>query len=340
MVTSWVATTLTGEAGLELQETPSAECGPNQIRIRNRAVALNFPDCLIIRGLYQLRLEPPFVPGSECAGEVLEIGRDITGIRVGDRVLSLCGVGAFTEEAIVTPPMQQVHVIPDEMPYAEAAAFAMTQGTAIHALRQRARLEEGETVLVLGSAGGCGSAAVAIAAAMGARVIAGASTPEKCAVSREAGADQTIDYNAENLRDRVMELTGGTGVDVVFDPVGDKLFDEAKRCVAWNGRYLVIGFAGGDIPTLGANYTILKSMSLVGVAYGMSAIKDPATNDANFRQLFRWYGEGRLRPHLGQVTTFDRLPDACADLYAGRAIGKTVIEISHETAQSALEGTS
>lgn len=327
MVRSWVATTLTGEDGLELRETPSAECGPHQIRIRNQALALNFPDCLITRGLYQLRLDPPFVPGSECAGDVLEVGADIRDIRVGDRVLSMCGIGAFTDEVVVTPPMQQVHVLPDEMSYTDAAAFAMTHGTGLHALRQRGRLEADETVLVLGSAGGCGSAAVSIAAAMGARVIAGASSPEKCAIARAAGAHDTVDYNAEDLRDRVMELTDDHGVDVVFDPIGDKLFDQAKRCVAWNGRYLVIGFAGGEIPSLGANYTILKSMSLVGVAFGMSAIKDPETNDENFRQLFRWYGEGRLRPHLGHVSTFDRVPDACAELYAGRALGKTVIEI-------------
>ncbi|CAN5422096.1 NADPH:quinone oxidoreductase family protein [soil metagenome] len=327
MVRSWVATTLTGEDGLELQDSPAVVCGPGQVRIRNRALALNFPDCLITRGLYQLKVDPPFVPGSECAGDVLEVGADIRGIRVGDRVLSLCGVGAFTDEVVVTPPMQQVHVIPDEMSYAEAAAFAMTYGTGLHALRQRGRLEAGETVLVLGSAGGCGSAAVGIAAAMGARVIAGASSAEKCAVARAAGAHETIGYSTEPLRDRVMELTGGAGVDVVFDPVGDKLFDEAKRCIAWNGRYLVIGFAGGDIPTLGANYTILKSMSLVGVAFGMSAIKDPATNADNFHQLFQWYAEGRLRPHVGTVTTFDQLPQAAAELYAGRAVGKTVIEI-------------
>jgi NADPH2:quinone reductase len=330
-VRSWVATALTGEDGLELREAPSAACGPGQVRVRNRALALNFPDCLITRGLYQLRPDPPFVPGSECAGDVLEVGADVTGIRVGDRVLSLCGVGAFTDEIVVTPPTQQVHVIPDEMSYAEAAAFAMTHGTGLHALRQRGRLAPGETVLVLGSAGGCGSAAVAIAAAMGARVIAGASSPEKCGVAREAGAHETIDYRAENLRDQVLRLTDGRGVDIVFDPVGDSLFDEAKRCVAWNGRYLVIGFAGGAIPTLGANYTILKSMSLVGVAFGMSAIKDPATNEANFQQLFTWYRQGELRPHLGRVATFDQVPRACAELYDGRAIGKTVIEIPPET---------
>jgi NADPH2:quinone reductase len=183
---------------------------------------------------------------------------------------------------------------------------------------------------VLGSAGGCGRAAVEIGKALGARVIAGASSPEKCAIAAAAGADETIDYSTEAVRDRAMELTDGRGVDVVFDPVGGSLFDEAKRCVGWNGRYLVVGFAAGDIPTLGANYPIIKSMSLVGVAYGMSALRDPAMNDANIQQLFAWYAEGRLRPHLGEVSSFDELPDACRRLYAGRALGKTVLTIPVE----------
>lgn len=324
---SWVATALTGEDGLELQEAPPVACVPGQVKVRNRAISLNFPDSLIIRGLYQFKPEPPFVPGSECAGDVVEVGEGVTDIKVGDRVLSLCGIGAFAEEVVLTPPMQQVHVIPAEMSYADAASFAMVFGTGMHGLRQRAQLRSGETILVLGSAGGCGSAAVSIARAMGARVIAGASSPEKCRVAAEAGAHEVIDYSAENLRDRVKALTGGEGADVIFDPVGGALFDEAKRCIAWNGRYVVIGFAAGEIPTLSLNWTILKSASLVGVAYGMSAIKDPAMNSENLRQLFAWYTEGVLRPQVGTTTSFDQLPAACADLYAGRAVGKTVIEL-------------
>lgn len=330
----WVATNLDGEDGLRLQDLPHLPCGRDQVRIANHAVALNFPDVLITRGKYQLRLEPPFVPGSESAGIVIEVGTDVTDLAVGDRVLTVCGVGAFADEVVVTPAVQQVHLVPDAMSLADAAGFGMVYGTALHGLKQRGRLTEGETVLVLGSAGGCGSAAVGVAAAMGAQVIGAASTPEKCAVAAQLGAHHVIDYGKEDLRDRVMELTAGNGVDVVFDPVGGALFDQARRGVGWNGRYLVVGFAAGDIPVMPANYTILKSMALIGVAWGMSAIKNPATNHDNFRQLFDWYTAGRLRPHLGTVADFDELPRACAELFAGNAIGKTIIELERSRSPS------
>ena len=329
---AWVATSLDGESGLELQELPSPPCGNEQIRITNHAGALNFPDALITRGKYQLRLEPPFIPGSESAGIVTEIGANVTDVEVGDRVLTVCGVGAFADEVVVTPAVQQVHIIPDGMPFTEAAGFGMVYGTALHGLGQRCGLQVGETVLVLGSGGGCGGAAVAVAAAMGARVIAGASTPEKCAIATKLGAHHIIDYATENLRDRVMDFTDGAGVDVVFDPVGGTLFDQARRCVGWNGRYLVIGFAAGDIPLLPANYTIIKSMALIGVAWGMSAIKDPATNYTNFSRLFAWYSDGHLRTHVGRVAAFSELALACAQMYAGDAIGKTVIAIKENQA--------
>jgi NADPH:quinone reductase len=326
-VKAWVATSLDGEDGLELQELPRPQCGSEQIRIANHAVALNFPDVLITRGKYQLRLEPPFVPGSESAGVVTEVGADVTEVAAGDRVLTVCGVGAFADEVVATPSLQQVHIVPDAMPFTHAAGFGMVYGTALHGLRQRGALQPGESVLVLGSGGGCGSAAVGVAAAMGARVIAGASSPEKCCVATELGADHVVNYAIEDLRERVMDITDGAGVDVVFDPVGGALFNQARRCVGWNGRYLVVGFAAGDIPVMPANYTILKSMALIGVAYGMSAIKDPAMNRANFDQLFAWYDAGKLRIHIGNVADFGELRRACAQMYAGTAIGKTVIEI-------------
>jgi NADPH:quinone reductase len=326
-VRGWVATTLDGEDGLRVQDLPDLPCGPGQIRISNHAAALNFPDVLITRGQYQLRLEPPFVPGSECAGVVAEVGLGVETFAVGDRVLTVSGMGAFADEIVVTPPMQQVHAIPAGMTFPEAAGFGMVYGTALHGLRQRGALQPAEFVLVLGSSGGCGGAAVGVAAAMGAQVIAGASSPEKCAAAAELGARHVIDYAAEDLRSRVMDITDGAGVDVVFDPVGGALFDQARRCVGWNGRYLVIGFAAGDIPVMPANYPLLKSMSLVGVAFGMSAIKDPAMNTANFSQLFEWFGDGKLRLHVGELVAFEELPRACADLHAGRAVGKTIIEM-------------
>ncbi len=323
---AWVCTALTGEDSLAFQEQPAPDCGPGQVLVRTRCVALNFPDVLITRGKYQFKLEPPFVPGSELAGDVLAVGEGVTDVAVGDRVLAMTGFGAFTEEALVAPPLQQVMRIPERMSYEDAAAFNMTYGTAMHALHQRGRLQHGESVLVLGAAGGCGSAAVQIAKAMGATVIAGASTAEKCALARDFGADEVINYRESDLRDAVMALTDNKGVDVVFDPVGDDLFKPALRCVGWNGRYLVIGFAGGEIPQVGINYTILKSLSIVGVAYGVSAINDPAMNAGNFEQLFAWYEQGLLRPHIGRTFPCEGLPDALRDMHAGNALGKTVVQ--------------
>lgn len=326
-----MATSLDGERGLRQQDLPTPTCGPDQVRIAVRAVALNFPDVLITRGQYQLRLDPPFVPGSEAAGVIAEVGSNIEGFTVGDRVLAICGAGAFAEEIVVAPPMQQVYRIPDAMGFPEAAGFGMVHGTAMHGLRQRGQLQPGETVLVLGAGGGCGSAAVSVATAMGARVIAVASTPDKGEFAVKLGARASINHREEQLRERVMELTDGAGVDVVFDPVGGDLFDHARRCLGWNGRYLVIGFAAGEIPAMRANYTILKSISMIGVAFGMSALKDPTTAGDNFADLFRWYGEGSLRTAPGVSLPFAALPQACADLYAGNAIGKTVIEIDGTT---------
>jgi NADPH2:quinone reductase len=324
-VEAWVCTALTGEDSLVFQSQPTPECGPGQVLVRTRQVALNFPDVLITRGLYQMKLDPPFVPGSELAGEVIAVGEGVTDIAPGQRVLAMTGFGAFAQEVLVAPPMQQVMVIPESMADEDAAAFNMTYGTAMHGLEQRGQLREGETLLVLGAAGGCGSAAVQIGRAMGARVIAGASSAEKCALASSFGADEVVNYREEDLRERVLELTGGAGVDVVFDPVGDDLFRPALRSLGWNGRYLVIGFAGGDIPEVAVNYTILKSIAVVGVAYGMSAIRDPAMNAENFQRLFDWYEQGLLKPHIGNRRACAELPDALREMHAGRALGKTVV---------------
>ena len=324
---AWVCEALTGEDGLVFQAQPSLTCGAEQIRIKNHVIGLNFPDVLITRGLYQMKLDPPFIPGSECAGEVIEVGSAVNDIAVGQRVLAMTGFGAFAEELLVSPPMQQVMAIPDTMSFDDAAAFNMVYGTAMHGLKQRANLESGETVLVLGSAGGCGSAAVQIAKAMGATVIAGASSDEKCQRAMTCGADFAVNYSSENLRDRVMALTDNKGVEVVFDPVGDALFKQAIRCLGWNGRYLVVGFAGGEIPNFAVNYTILKSIAVIGVAYGMSAIDNPAMNQSNFDQLFVWYQQGLLKPLLDQPHTFSNIQRALARLNDGKALGKLVVRI-------------
>lgn len=324
---AWVATSLTGEAGLELRELPEPECGPGRVRIAIHAVSLNYPDTLITRGKYQLQAEPPFVPGSEAAGVIVEVGPGVTGLTVGDRVLTIGGLGAFADQIVVDPAAQQVHVIPDEMSFEEAAGFGMVYGTAMHALRQRGQIQPGETVLVLGAAGGCGSAAVAVASMMGARVIAAASSAQKCAFAQGFGATETVNYGKHDLREQVMTVTGGDGVDVLFDPVGGALFEQARRCLAWNGRYLVIGFAAGGIPVMPANYALIKSISMIGVAFGMSAVRDPQMNHANFATLFGWYRQGRLPVAPSSIIAFDEIPDACAQMYSGGGVGKTVVRV-------------
>ena len=325
-----VCTQIGGEELLELHDDwPSKPCGPNQVRIDVRAASVNFPDVLMIRDLYQAKQPRPFVPGNECSGIVTEIGADIGHVAVGDRVLALSGGGAFAEEVVVSTPPMQVHRIPDEMPWDDAAAFDLTFGTAGLSW-ERGQLQAGETVLVLGAAGGCGSAGVQIAKAMGATVIAAAGGPEKVALCKELGADHAIDYLAvESLSAAVKELTDGRGVDVLFDTVGGTEVREYLRCLAWNGRYLVVGFAaGGEVPTIGLNQTILKSISVVGVAYGMSAIIDPATNRARFERLFAWYREGKVTPHIGHRFPLEQAADAIRVLGARQALGKVVIEVN------------
>ena len=307
------------------------ELGPTQIRIKVEAAALNFPDTLIIRGKYQMKPDLPFVPGHECSGTVIELGNEVPELQVGDRVLALVGNGAFAKEVVATPPFQHVYKIPDSMSFEEAAGFDLTYGTAIHGLRARGDLQVGETVLVLGASGGCGSAAVQVAKAMGATVIAAAGGEEKCQLAKELGADHVIDYRAvESISKEVKALTDGRGVEVLFDTVGGSDIREYLRCMAWNGRYLVIGFAAGDIPQIGLNLTLLKSISIVGVAYGASAIADPAGNKADFNSLAGWYEEGLLRPHVGTKFKLAEVPEALKMLTSRKAMGKIVVEIGSD----------
>ena len=318
---------LGGEDVLRVQELPSPPCGPHEVRIGVRAASVNFPDTLVIRGEYQYKYDPPFVPGHECAGTLLEVGADVEALEVGDRVLAMTGVGAFASEVIARPPRQdQVFRIPDEMGWDEAAAFDLTYGTAVHGYR-RGRLQPGESVLVLGAAGGTGSAAIQVAKAIGAYVIAAAGGPEKLATAEQCGADAVIDYREEGLSARVKELTGGNGVDVVFDPVGGSNFREYLRCLAWNGRYLVVGFAAGEIPSVGLNLILLKSISVVGVAYGTSARLDPVANARDFDQLFGWYDAGLLHPVIGHHFPLEQGADALRVVGNRGALGKVIIEI-------------
>ena len=313
------------ESTLRIEDIEPPTCSGKQVLVDVKAASLNFPDALMIRGMYQMKPELPFSPGSELAGEVIAVGDDQTNYVPGDRVLCLSGYGALRQQIAIDPQWQQIHRLPNEMPWEDAASFNMTYGTSMNALHQRGQVKAGETVLVIGATGGCGSAAIHIAKAMGATVIALAGSEEKCAQAKALGADHVVSYTQDNFSKAVKEITHGKGVDVIYDPVGGDDFREYLRCAAWNGRYLVIGFAGGDIPQLPLNHTILKCISVIGVAYGMSAIQDPATNNDNFAQLFDWYAQGLLKPFIGSRRPFVEAADAIADMYARRIIGKTVI---------------
>jgi NADPH2:quinone reductase len=329
MATAAVCTALTGEDAIEVGPWKVPPLGPDGVRIDVRAASVNFPDVLVTRGRYQQRAEPPFVPGSECAGVVAEVGADVTGLAVGDRVLALVGMGAFCTEAVATPPFQHVHRIPDEMPFDEAAAFDLAYGTSYHGLVRRGQLRAGESVLVLGASGGCGTAAVQIAKATGCTVVAVAGGAEKCELVRSLGADVVLDHLAMGpLSEAVKEATAGRGVDLVFDAVGGADAREQLRCLAWNGRYLVIGFAGGDIPVVKVNQTILKGISVVGVAYGMSAIIDPAANAEDFAQLFEWYRQGLVTPAIGHRFPLRQAADAMRVMHDRKVLGKIVIEVA------------
>jgi NADPH2:quinone reductase len=319
---------LGGEEVLRVEELPSQECGPGAVRIAVHAASVNFPDTLVIRGEYQYKYDPPFVPGHESSGTVTDVGTGVDGFAVGDRVLAMTGIGAFASEVVATPPRRdQVFRIPDAMGWYEAAAFNLTYGTAIHGLSRRGRLQAGESVLVLGAAGGTGSAAIQVAKAMGAYVIGAAGGADKLAIAEQCGADAVVDYREEGLSARVKELTGGVGVDVVFDPVGGGDFREYLRCLAWDGRYLVVGFAAGEIPSIGLNLILLKSASFVGVAYGASARVDPAANAENFEQLFRWYDDGLLKPVIGHHFPLEQGAEALRVVTNRGALGKVIIDI-------------
>ncbi|MDT3711561.1 MAG: NADPH:quinone oxidoreductase family protein [Pseudomonadaceae bacterium] len=311
---------------LVVEEVASPTPKPNEILLDVHAASVNFPDTLIIEGKYQFKPPLPFSPGGEAAGVVAAIGAKVSHLKVGDRVMGLTGWGSFAEQVAV--PAYNVLPIPAQMDFATAAAFGMTYGTSMHALKQRANLQPGETLLVLGAAGGVGLAAVEIGKAMGARVIAAASSAEKLDVAKQAGADELINYSAESLRDRLKELTGGQGVDVIYDPVGGQLFEEAFRSIAWNGRMLVVGFAaGGDIPALPANLPLLKGAALVGVFWGAFAHRQPQDNAANFEQLFAWHAEGRLRPLISQRFALEQTAAAIAQLGQRKAVGKLVVQV-------------
>lgn len=318
--------TLGPPESLVVEEVPSPEVKPGQVLVKVGACGVNFPDTLIIQGKYQTKPDLPFSPGGEIAGEVVEVASDVTSVKKGDRVIALCGHGGFAEE-IAIDASRIVH-IPKEMDFVTASGFLLTYGTSYHALKQRANIQPGETLLVLGAAGGVGLAAVELGKAMGARVIAAASTPEKLALAKEHGADELIDYSKEDLKERAKELTGGKGVDVVYDPVGADLFEPAVRATGWNGRVLVVGFAGGYIPKLPINLTLVKGCSVVGVFWGTFTRKQPKDSEQNNKELLEMYLNGKVKPHVSQTFPLEKTADALNTLQNRKAQGKVVITTS------------
>lgn len=309
--------------GLEAIDSPRPKA--NEVLIEVHAAGVNFPDSLIIEGKYQFKPPFPFAPGGEVAGVVSAVGDKVTHLQAGDRVMALTGWGGFAEQVAV--PAYNVLPMPEPMDFISAAAFGMTYGTSMHALRQRAALQAGETLLVLGAAGGVGLAAVEIGKAMGARVIAAASSPAKLEIARQAGADALLDYTAQSLKDEVKRLTNGQGADVIYDPVGGELFDQAARSIAWNGRLLVVGFASGRIPELAVNLLLLKGAAAVGVFWGAFAQRQPADNAANFGQLFAWHAEGRLKPLVSATYALADGGAAIEALAQRTAVGKLVVRV-------------
>lgn len=309
---------------LVLKEVPAPAPGPKEVRVRLKACGVNFPDTLIIQGKYQFKPELPFTPGSDIAGVIDAVGEGVRGHKVGDRVFGFVQTGGFAEQVVA--PARNVFPKPSGMEDAVAASFLMAYGTSYHALKDRASLKEGETLVVLGASGGVGLAAVELGKLMGARVIACASTPEKLDLCREYGADETINYTTEDLKARIKELTGKDGADVIYDPVGGDYSEAALRTMGWNGRYLVVGFAAGDIPKIPLNLMLLKSCQVVGVFWGAFAMKFPEENVANTMKLMQWHAEGKLKPHLHAVYPLADAAAALEEMMGRQVRGKVVID--------------
>jgi NADPH2:quinone reductase len=308
---------------LVVEEVEAPRPGRGEVVVDVRACGVNFPDLLMIENKYQFRPPLPFAPGGEVAGVIKALGEGVTGVRIGDRVIGSTGWGGFAEE--VALDAGRVIPIPDAMDFVTASAFVFTYGTSHHALKDRARLRAGETLLVLGAAGGVGLAAVEIGRVMGARVIAAASTDDKLAVCREHGAAEGINYATEDLKERAKQLTGGQGVDVVYDPVGGDFSEAALRATAWNGRFLVVGFAAGPIPRIPLNLVLLKGCQIVGVFWGAFTAREPERNRANLRELMAWYTTGKLRPRVSAVYPFARAAEALREIAERRVKGKVVL---------------
>jgi len=320
---AWLCNNPVGIEALRWTELPTPEPAPGQVRVAIHAASLNFPDLLTVQNKYQVKPPLPFVPGSEFSGTVEAVGAGVSHLGIGDRVATIGVTGGFATHACVDAAM--VMPLPPGFDLDDAAAFAFTYGTSHHALVDRAALRPGETVLVLGAAGGVGSAAVQIAKAAGARVIAAASSDEKCAFCRQLGADVTIQTGRDNLRDALKAATDGKGPDVIYDPVGGELAETAFRAIAWRGRYLVIGFAAGPIPALPWNLALLKGASIVGVFWGEFVRREPMAFRQTIGELFGWYALGKVKPAIDQRLPMRALAGAYARMGSRQVRGKLLL---------------
>ena len=320
---AWLCENPTGVDALNWRELPTPQPKAGEVLIKIKAASLNFPDLLIVQNKYQMKPPLPFVPGSEYAGVIQALGEGVTHLQVGQNVACLSGTGGFGTHTIA--PAALCMPLPDGFSYVDAAAFIMIYATSWHALIDRARLLAGETVLVLGAAGGVGTAAIQIAKAAGARVIAAASTDEKCALCTSIGADATINYSNTNFREEIKALTGGKGPDVIYDPVGGDFAEPAFRSIAWRGRYLVVGFAAGPIPALPFNLALLKGASIVGVFWGDFSRREPKANAVMMAELATWYSQGKIKPVIDRTMPMAELKAAYAHMGSRNVMGKLVM---------------
>ncbi len=320
---AWICQDPVGVDALTWAELPQPEPKPGEVLIAIKAASLNFPDLLMVQNKYQIKPPLPYVPGAEFAGVVQAVGAGVTQLRVGQNVACLSGTGGFATH--VTTKAALCLPLPPGFSHTDAAAFIMTYATSHHALIDRAQLKPGETVLVLGAAGGVGTAAIQIAKAVGAKVIAAASTDEKCALCQALGADASINYQSQNLREALKTLTGGKGPDVIYDPVGGEWAEPALRSIAWRGRYLVVGFAGGPIPALPWNLVLLKGAALLGVFWGEFAKREPQANADMMMQLAQWYSQGKIKPVIDQTLPMSELKHAFAIMGSRSVKGKLVL---------------
>ncbi|MFY9478755.1 MAG: NADPH:quinone oxidoreductase family protein [Aquabacterium sp.] len=320
---AWFCETLDGPDALTWKDAPTPEPGKGEVRVAIKAASLNFPDLLIVQGKYQMKPPLPFVPGAEFAGVVEAVGEGVKHLAVGSSVAGFAGTGGFGTHTIA--PAAVLMPLPPAFSFEDGAAFLCTYGTTYHGLIDRAQLKAGETVLVLGAAGGVGTAAIQIAKAAGAKVIAAASSDDKLALCKTLGADEVINYSTQNLRDELKTLTGGKGPDVVYDPVGGDFTEAAFRSIAWRGRYLVIGFANGQIPSLPLNLTLLKGASVMGVFWGEFAKREPQNNAASLMQLAAWYMEGKIKPLIEHKLPMSQIKEAFTLMGSRQVRGKLVL---------------